>query len=321
MRAPVTTFDFAHAICKNARVGLAALDWDDLRYVLALSRDRSSSRAGDRLGVSHTTVTRRLRAIEEALGVRLFDQTPQGFVPTGAGRDVAEVAERMEGELLSLEGRVLGGDQRLEGRLRVATMDLLFRGYQGAFASFVTRYPSVQLTVTASNTEVSFTRREADVALRLTNTPPEYLVGRKVARVDFAVYAQRALVERMGPGATLEDYPWIAWDEQRPDMGWLDGWLAANAPRARVAVRVDFPMLALRELVASGIGVHFLSCLEGDADPALERIGPVDPRHSRDVWLLTLPELKGTSRIRAFMDHMEDALGAPRPAGAEKARR
>lgn len=287
---------------------LPSLDWDDLRYVLAIARDRSSTRAGERLGVSHTTVGRRLRAIEEALGVRLFDQTPSGFVPTAAGRDVAEVAERMEAELLSLEGRVLGGDARLEGKLRVATMDLLFRRYQGVFASFLARHPSVELTITASNDEVSFTRREADVALRLTSTPPDYLVGRKVGRMDFAVYASRDLARQVGEGAPLDDYPWLAWDERRPDMRWLDGWLATHAPRARVAVRVDFSMLALREAIAGGLGVHFLACSEGDAEPGLVRIREPDPAHGREVWLLTLAELRHTSRIRAFLDHVDEEV-------------
>lgn len=289
-------------------MALPSLDWDDLRHVLAISRERSASRAGERLGVSHTTVTRRLRAIEEALGVRLFDQTPDGFVATGAGRDVAMVAERMELELMSLEGRVLGSDQKLEGKLRVATMDLLFRRYQSVLTSFVARYPSIELTVAASDERVSMTRREADVALRLTSAPPEHLVGRKIDRLEFAVYASKSLAERLGPGATLEDYPWLAWDEQRPDMRWLDQWLATNAPRARVAMRIDFGMLALRELIVAGIGVHFLACWEGDEHSGLVRISEIDPAHSRDVWLLTSEQLKGTSRIRAFMDHVDEQV-------------
>jgi len=289
---------------------LPSLDWDDLRYVLAVFRDRSASRAGARLGVSHTTVGRRVRTIEEALGVRLFDQTPDGFVPTAAGRDVAAVADRMENELMSLEGRVLGSDAKLEGKLRVATMDLLFRQYHSAFSAFIKRYPTINLTVTTSDIEVSFTRREADVALRMTNTPPEYLVGRKVGRVDFAVYGRKDLVQQMGPDASFSDYPWIAWDEQRPDMRWLDGWLATNAPGARVAVRIDFSMLQLRETIAAGFGVHFLPCFEGDTDSSLARIGPVAPQYSRDIWLLTLPELRNTSRIHAFMAHMEELIRA-----------
>lgn len=290
-----------HALCKNAE-----MDWDDLRYVLAISRDRTLSRAAGSLGASHTTVGRRVRALELKLGVRLFDQTPDGFMPTAAGQDIAEVAERMEGDVLSLEGRVLGRDARLQGRLRVATMDILFRRYNGAFSSFMARYPSVELTVTSSDDEVSLTRRQADVALRMTSSPPEHLVGRKVGRVDFAVFGSKALVERMGPHAGYDDYPWIHWDE-RLNMRWLDAWLAQRAPNARIAMRVDVSSMVLREVIAAGIGVHFLASFDGDSDPALKRVGPIEPGFSRDLWLLTLPELRNTNRIRAFMDHMDES--------------
>ena len=294
------------------------MDWEDLRYVLAVSRDQNLSLAAARLGVSHTTVGRRVRAIEETLGVRLFDRTPDAFMPTPAGQDIAEVAERIEGEVLSLEGRVLGRDAQLKGKLRVATMDMLFRRYRDVVASFMVRYPSVELTVTASDTEVSLTRREAEVAIRLTNTPPDPLVGRKVGQVEWAVFASKPLVERVGPDAPYEDFPWIHWDE-RLNMRWLDDWLAVNAPKARIAMRVDSSSVVLREVISAGIGVHFLACFEGDSDPNLQRLGPIDPTFTRGVWLLTLPDLRNTSRIRAFMDHVDESVRkkgfeAPRPA-------
>lgn len=287
------------------------MDWDDLRYVLAVSRDRSLSVAGRTLGVSHTTVGRRIRTIEDRLGVRLFDRTPDAFVATPAGRDMAEVAERLEVEVLAAESRVLGRDEQLEGKLRVATMDLLYRGHHRAFATFMERYPSVELTVGFSDTEVSLARREADVALRLTSTPPQYLVGRKIGRVEFAVYGSKELVARAGKRPTYGDFPWIHWDE-RLAMRWLDEWLAQAAPNARIAMRFDGPSTVLREVIASGVGVHFLACFDGDADPRLERIGPVETAFGRDVWLLTLPELKSTSRIRAFMDHVEESVSGKR---------
>lgn len=283
------------------------MDWDDLRYVLAVSREQSLSLAAARLGVAHTTVGRRVRAIEEALGVRLFDKTPDAFVPTEAGQDIAEVAERMEGEVLSLEGRVFGRDNQLEGKLRVTTMDLVFRGYHGAFASFVAKYPSIDMTLTFSDTHASLARREADIALRLTSSPPEQLVGRKVGRVDFAVYGRRELVEAAGPDAPLDAFPWLHWDEKL-GMSWLDDWLAERAPEARIAMRMGGTSTDVREVVAAGIGVHFLAVFDGDNDPRLTRIGPVEKAYSRDVWLLTLPDLRHTGRIRAFMKHMESAF-------------
>lgn len=290
------------------------MSWDDLRYVLAVLRERTLSAAGAALGVTHTTVGRRLRAIEEALGVRLFDRTPEGFAATPAGEDVARVAEGIEAEVLALEGRVMGRDARLQGALRVATMDMLLRRYQGVIAGFCARYPSVELTVVSSDEAASLERREADVALRLSNSPPPHLVGRRVARVEFAVYASRALAERVGadvPEGALPwgALPWLGWDRRLDTGRWHDGWLAEHAPGARVVLRLDAASVQLRELVRAGVGAHFLPVWEGAADDGLVQVGPVVEGAARDVWLLTLPELRQTSRIRAFIDHMVDEIG------------
>jgi DNA-binding transcriptional LysR family regulator len=123
--------------------------------------------------------------------------------------------------------------------------------------------------------------------------------------MDFAVYASRALVERVGEGAGLGAFPWIHWDE-RLNMRWLDEWLAKHAPGARVALRVGANTRAVHDAIVAGIGVHFLACFDGDADASLVRIGPVDPQFSRDLWLLTLSEMRGNSRVRAFIDHFDE---------------
>ncbi len=298
----------------------AQVSWDHLRYVLALSRARTLSGAASKLSVRHTTVGRRLDELERSLGVRLFDRTPDGYMPTGAGQDLAEVAERLEAEVLAAEGRVLGRDGELEGALRVSTMDLLFRGYHQVFSSFLARYPSVKLTVSTTDDEVSLTRRQADVVLRLTSNPPEHLVGRKVGRIDFAVYASKKLVARIGKNAAYAAYPWLNWDE-RLNVSWLDDWLAKNAPGARTVVWLDTSALGLYGAVAAGLGVHFLPCLEADADPTLRRLGPIEPAFSRDVWLLTLRELRSTRRVRAFMDHVETSLCSPPTAAASGGKR
>ncbi len=304
-------FVFARAACNIAR-----MEWDDLRYVLAIAREQTLSGAAQKLAVTRTTVGRRIRAIEQGLGVRVFDRTPDGFVPTAAGQDIVEVAERTEGEVLALEGRVLGRDAQLRGKLRVTMMDVVYRRYAEAFSSFIARYPSVELTLLSSDEEASLTRREADVALRMTNAPPEYLVGRKVANIEFAVFGSKELVAKVGPEASYDAYPWIHWDE-RLNMRWLDDWLATNAPKARIAMRVAFSSLAMIEAIKAGVGVHFLACIDGDNDPALVRVGPVDNSYNRALWLLTLPDLRHTQRVRAFMDHIGGCLrGYRASAGA-----
>ena len=299
------------------------MDWDDLKYVLAIARAKTLSAAGASLGVSHTTAGRRLRAIEEALGVRLFDRTPDGLVVTAPGAEAVEAAEEMEQRVHALEGRVRGHDTRLVGALRVTTMDVFFLRFHEAFTSFARRYPDVELTVTSSNEEASLTRREADVALRMTTSPPEYLVGRRVGRVRFAIYGQDELVAACGgPDAPYDAFPWLSWDA-RMNVRFVDEWLAAHAPSARVVMRTDFDSLLLHEAIARGVGVHFLSRADGDADPRLTRIGPADQGFASELWLLTMPDLRANSRVRAFIDHMVEALGpyaSSRPEGARPAR-
>jgi DNA-binding transcriptional LysR family regulator len=290
----------------------ARMNWDDIRYVLALTRKGTLSGAAESLGVTRTTVGRRLRAAEAQLGVEMFERTADGFAPTPAGRDLVEVASRIEDEVLSFEGRAFGRDAELRGELRVSTLELLFDGHADVFATFAERYPGVDLTVRATNDEVSLTRREADVVVRLSNDPAEHLVGRRVGTVQFAVNASHSHVEHIGHGTALSEFPWLHWDK-RMNPQWLDKWLAKHAAGARVSMRVD-SMSVLRRSVAAGIGVHFLPCFDGDADPGLQRVSELQPDGARELWLLTAPTMRSNHRVRAFMAHAADAFQQRRAA-------
>jgi DNA-binding transcriptional LysR family regulator len=288
------------------------MDWDELRYVLAVKRGGTLTAAAEALGVTRTTVGRRLREAEGRLGVRLFDRTPEGLVATGAGEDLAATAVQIEEEILAAEGRLLGRDAALKGKLCVTTLNFIYARFPDVFYSFIERYPGVELTVRITNEQVSLMRREADVAVRLGNSPSGHLVGRRVGRLNFEVYGARALAERLGPGATLGDFPWLHWDE-RGDTRFLDQWLQENAPGARVALRSD-DYAVLRRALSDGIGVHHLPVCEGDADPALVRLGGRLAEQARDLWVLTLPDLRNNQRIRAFMDHAYEGFAAHREA-------
>lgn len=294
------------------------MEWDDLRYVLAIHREKTLSGAATSLGVTRTTVGRRLKEAEGRLGVRLFDRTGDGFAPTAAGDELADTAVRLEAEIHVAEGRLLGRDAELRGRLRVSTVDFLFAGFADVFVGFMRRYPGVDVTVGVTNEQVSLVRREADVALRIGNSPVDRLVGRRVGRMQFEAYAARSLVDRVGAGAALGDFPWLHGDE-RSDGRWLDGWLAKNAPGAKIAFRCDDHAVRRRAL-SLGVGVHFLPCFDGDADPNLVRIGARLTAEARDLWVLTLPELRNNSRIRAFMDHAYEAF-KPHQRALDGARR
>jgi DNA-binding transcriptional LysR family regulator len=293
-------------------------DWDDLRFVLAIHREKSLSGAATSLRVTRTTVGRRLKEAESRLGVRLFDRTDDGFVPTAAGDDVAETAMRLEAEIHLAEGRILGRDAELRGPLRVSTVDFVFAGFPEVWQTFIDRYPGVEVTVGVTNDRVSLIRREADVALRMGNRQAEGLLGRRVGKLHFEAYAARSLVERVGRRASLSDFPWLHNDE-RSDGRWLDAWLARNAPGAKIALRSD-DFAVRRRAVSAGIGVSFLACFDGDADPNLVRVGARLTNEARDLWVLTLPELRNNTRIRAFMQHAAEAF-APHARALEGVRK
>lgn len=292
------------------------MDWDNLRFVLAASRHRSLSGAAADLGVRHTTVGRRLHALEDALSVRLFDRRPDGLHATAAGLEMVAVAERVEFELHAAQSLVMGQDTDLRGSLRVSLFDDLFRVVADGIGSFITRYPGIQLTVTSTLDPVSLTRREADVAIRLSESPPEGLLGRRVGSVHYAVYGSDALIAQVGEDAPLQDFPWLGWDERLPGK-WLDTWLNDNAPGAKIVARIDESAILRKQAIAAGIGLFFMPCYEGDATPGVRQMRP--PQFSRPLWMLTLMELRHTSRVRAFMDHMVDVLTDPEGPLAENA--
>ncbi len=281
------------------------MQWDDLRVILAVSRERTLSGAAKVLGVTHSTVSRRLSALEDAVGARLFERRPEGYVPSAAGATMLESAARVEEEVQSLDRRVLGQDARLSGSLRVTTVDVLAVSFARSIRSFAERFPGVALELSVDNEPRSLSRREADVAMRMTNEPSEHLVGRKLVRIEFALYAERSLVPAGGL-TDLESAPWISWDD-RVGARVTEQWMQRHAPRPIREITVDNAIVML-ESVRNGLGIAFLPCFLGDGDERLLRLRPVEAGFGMDLWILTHPDLRNTARVRAFMDHMHSEL-------------
>lgn len=277
------------------------MDWDHLRFFLAAARAKTLSAAARQLGVNQTTVTRRLDSLERELGVRLLDRTSSGMVTTPAGAEILRVTERLGDDVAALERQVLGKDARLTGDLRVTTVDLVAFFEASLFESFSTRYPGVALELSVGYFPRNLTRREADVAIRWTDSPPEHLVGQRVARAEYALYGSVTLLERFPKDAELQDYPWLAWDSAA-DARVTAAWMRRHVPGARIVCRYDMAV-ALHVAVRAGMGLSFLPCAYGDSDPALRRLRPVEAGFGMDIWVLTHPDLRGTARVRAFLEH------------------
>ncbi len=288
------------------------LDWDDLKIALAIGRAGSLSGAARRLGVNHATVFRRLKAMEEKIGVRLFEKLPDGYAPTPAGEEAIAVAGGFEEGVTALERRIVGRDLAPSGTVRLTTVsELLIDILPPMIASFHRRHPGIRLDVIADPGQANLSRRDADVAIRFTSTPPETLVGRRIALAKAAVYASTRYLEERGPIGALADERWIGFDDSLAHLGsarWLDALLAGRQPVAGSNV-----MLGVRQLVAAGLGLGILPCLEGDTVPGLVRVKEPEPDWHTEVWLLTHPDLRQTARVRAVMDHFGEELTKLRP--------
>ena len=285
------------------------LDWDDLRRVLAIARAGSLVGAAGALGVDHSTVFRRLNAMERALGTKLFERLPEGYRPTEAGERLVAAAERIEAETLALDRDLAGRDARLHGRLRVtASETLAFRVLTDEIARFRERHPGIQVELVIDNRALDLTRREADVALRAARPSQGDLFGRKLADIRWSLYGARDRLQDRDLPLAPEDlarWPLIGWGEAALPVraaAWLDE-RAAGAVVYRSSSLVN-------QLVAAraGIGLAVLPGYLADPEPALLRaLGPI-PELTTELWLVTHKSLKETARVRAFMDIVGDGV-------------
>jgi DNA-binding transcriptional LysR family regulator len=301
---------------------MPALDWDDLRYSLAVGAAGSLAGAARSLGVNHTTVLRRLDALEAHLGTRLFDRQRSGYQPTEAGRVLLEQARHMATRADEVERQVLGRDRELTGPLRVTTafvvMDHLLpqpladfsRAYPGIEVEVMENAVLVDLSSRHTDGAQAWSRREADVALRLSRNVAEHLVGRQLGMTQCRVYALRGaagLPQAVTPIDTLiADAPWVAF-EREASARVYDRWLGAHLAQADVRMRVDI-FNAKAAMLRMGVGVGLLPTFMEARNPELVAVSEPIDELAQPLWMLTHPDLRQTARVRGFMQFVGDAL-------------
>lgn len=284
----------------------APIDWGDFQVFVAICEAGSVSRAAARLGVNHSTVLRRVQALEAALGVRLFDRG-SAYVLTQAGRDLlsglAGATGRIEGSRAQLQGR----DVEVRGEVRLTTTDTLAHGMlMPLLREFCKQHPEVSLRVVVNNHFLSLTRREADVAIRGSNRPPENLVGRHVGNIRTAAYASKAYLRAVGRRTPLLDLDWVAPDAALAHLEQAK-WLAAKVPAERVVMTVD-SLVGMLLAVRHGVGAAMLLCPLADLHDDLVQLQPPPAGLDTQLWILTHPDLRQVARIRAFSQFMFDRL-------------
>jgi DNA-binding transcriptional LysR family regulator len=289
------------------------IDWTDLQFVLALAGSRSLAAAARGLGVSHTTVLRRVAALEASQGVRLFERLRTGYALTAGGEEMLAAAQAVSEVVTDLERKLAGRDLRLEGLVRVATVDTLSTSLlPPILAKFHADHPAVTVDLAVSPTLADLTHREADVAIRISNDPPEGLIGRRICQVGLGVYRAR---QSAGSRLRFEDLTvqrWIGPSEALAATN-VARWMRDRVHNSQIILRVD-SIVGMAEAAAAGIGLAALPCYLGDSMPRLERACDTGVAAARpaELWVLTHEDLRRTARVRALTQHLGDELSLQR---------
>jgi DNA-binding transcriptional LysR family regulator len=288
--------------------------WDELRFLLAVSRHGTLAAAGRALRVNATTVGRRLGELERRLGTKLLTKTPDGLRPTVAGVAAFEVAARMEEAMLAFERRTRGDDARLEGLVRVTAGDGMMLSIVPLVSRFRGRYPGVQLELLSENRVIDLARGEADIAVRIVQPTTATLVAQKVATIGIGLYAQEDYLARSSRLDTIGDLRGHAMIGMSPpfDSGPEAQWLAQHGV-THYGVRCNTISLVLAA-AATGAGVAVLPHNLAAMEPRLRRVLRDVELAPRSVWLVVHREVRRRAAIRAVMTFLAEDFHRNAPA-------
>ncbi|KTB93007.1 LysR family transcriptional regulator [Pseudomonas syringae] len=279
----------------------------DLSLVLALVRGRTLARAADLLQVDVSTVFRSIRRLEAALGAALFEKNRRGYVPTDTAQAMAEQAERAEQALAAARIALQQGEQVVSGTVRLTCTDAVLHSLLlPALADFMPQYPALTLELATSNAFANLSRRDADIALRLTNTPPEHLIGRCLGSADYFVCGRPEYREALTQNPA--SIPWISPDDSMPDHTSVI-WRKQAFPGVLPSYRCS-NMSAVSQLVAAGLGVAALTGFTVEGLGAVERLsGPLEGCRT-DLWLLTRPDCRALRSVQTLLEALAPRLRA-----------
>lgn len=286
--------------------GIADLEWNDLTVILAICRGGTLSGAARALGQNHSTIFRKINAIEDKTGVRFFERLPDGYAMTDAGNSAMRYAERIESEVHALSREVLGQDMRLQGKIRVTAPEgMTTQIMPTMLAEFCRQHPEVSVEIAGGHGALDLTRREADVAIRATRKPPDASLGRRVCDFRFAIYSSPKYMKR-NRDKPMHEQQWCM-------IPGIIEWLVPHVFKKkeqgeRQVVFASNTTLAVINATAAGMGFTLMPCYVGDTDKRLVRVGDPIEALTIELWILTHPDLRYTARVKALIAYLYDAL-------------
>jgi len=288
------------------------MDWNDLRYFLAVAREGSTLAAGRSLRVSQTTVARRLAALEESLGVRLFEKRQAGYALTPSGEDLVSRAEQVEVAANAFSDAAAAQSRDTSGTVKITTEEIYaITLLAPLLRELHEQHGDIVIELDTSQKVRDLGAGEADISLRSTKGPDQAagLVGRQLCVDDWALYCSQSYADRHGVPRTLAAMRKHAFIGGGGGHLWLhyQAWLKELGLEQQVAMH-HATSGGLLSGVRSGFGIAVLPCVIADADPDLIRCVPPRTDHGRILWLFTHERVRHTPRVRTVIDFLYERL-------------
>jgi DNA-binding transcriptional LysR family regulator len=289
-------------------------DWNDLKYFLELTRQGKLVRAAGRLQVDHTTVSRRIAALEKQLDVRLFDKSPNGYQLTDAGLRLLPLAEQIETRSNRLYQEIAGKDARLSGTVRVATPEALgsqvIARHVGEFAA---QHPDIEIELVAETRRMSLSKREVDIAISFSRPDSGRLIAWKLCDYRLRLFGSRDYLARKPPITSPEDlaqHDFVSYIDdliEMPELRFFDN----TVKNAHVVFR-STNVSAQFNAIVQGIGLGLVHCFMAQREPLLQVVLPRQISVERTYWLLVHEDLRHVARVDAVCQFLTRILGQDR---------
>lgn len=287
------------------------MDWDDLRFCLAIIRYGRLSGAARHLRVTQTTVGRRLAALERRVGVQLMRRTEDGYLPTPAGEAIRAHIESIEAEVLAVERLLHGHDTRPDCPVRVHAPEILVAHILPACAAWLqAHHPGMMIELLPESRDGDLLRHQADIGVRLGRFEQHGLMARRIGSMAFGLYAATSYLSGGMPdfAAGCRDHALIA-PLNEDELPLQAAWLAEMAPHARAMLRTDNHEARFRAAVRGG-GLAVLPRFRADLEPVLQALPTPIPVPPAEIWLAVHQDNRHVPRIRAVLDGIANAVHA-----------
>ena len=281
------------------------MNWDDLKIFLAITNARGLKKAASQLGIHHTSCARRIKNLETQLGVTLFDRLPGGYLLTDAGEQLRQSTQIIQQEFNTIECDLLGKDLRLEGDLCLTTPNgfathLLMPNIK----DFMSIYPEIKLEVNMTYRMRDLASREADVAIRHVENPPDSLTGRRVARIHYSAYASVEYLASHDPVNNPTACHWLGWGDASHHLKW-----AEKSKFPQIPVRGNFYSDVLQlAAIQQHSGIASLPCFIADRVPGIQRIPTAEVVPGDWVWILAHKDMVRNAKVKALINFLFEAF-------------